>query len=206
MGKYAKRTVVPKPSVKSGPKVKSSKQRKPAAKTAKAKAARRRQKGAAGKEASGAAEASTGNADVAAMSDAADAGRAPESACVKIMGFLSKAKTEAKLMDAVKKITRTHMDPDSLGAALLHAAGRGHAPAVEWLLAASAPMNYSDPRESSGPRTPLQLAASRGHVNACRLLVGAGADRAGAFEAAQVLTQYGAVFMEERKAIQAMLK
>mmetsp|Transcript_1747 Transcript_1747/g.4459 ORF Transcript_1747/g.4459 Transcript_1747/m.4459 type:complete len:202 (+) Transcript_1747:84-689(+) len=199
MGKYAKKTVVPKSSVKNGPKAKSSKKRKPTQKTAKQKAARRRQQGAAK-----AANQTEAHAE-AAMSDSADAGIAPTSAAEKVIGFLSRSKTEAKLMDAVKKLTRTHKDADSLGAALLHCAGRGHAAAVEWLIAAAAPLNWCDPRTDAGPRTPLQLAASRGHVNACSMLTAAGADRSGALDATKLLTQYGAVFQDERKAIEAIL-
>ena len=47
-----------------------------------------------------------------------------------------------------------------------------------------------------GRSTPLQLAASRGHVNAVRFLVEAGADKTGAAEAAQELSKLGAVFSE----------
>merc|ERR1712048_792475 len=114
------------------------------------------------------------------------------SAGEKLVQFLSRAKTERKVEEA-------------LGLALNHCAGRGLTPCVRAIVEAGASVNAQDPSQPLGRSTPLQLAASRGHVNVVRLLVEAGADRTGALEASQDLAKLGAVFAEERRAIVAVL-
>ncbi len=77
---------------------------------------------------------------------------------------------------------------------------------VQLLLERGAPTNVHDLTQPPGRTLPLQLAASRGHVNAVRMLVQAGADKTGALEASQDLAKLGAVFAEEKNAIQAVLR
>mmetsp|Transcript_106656 Transcript_106656/g.270848 ORF Transcript_106656/g.270848 Transcript_106656/m.270848 type:complete len:207 (-) Transcript_106656:244-864(-) len=128
------------------------------------------------------------------------------SEAVKVVNFLTRARTEAKAMDALRKALNAGPSQEALGALLTHCAGRGLAAGVQLLLERSAPMNQPDHTQEPGRTSPLQLAASRGHVNAVRLLVQAGADKTGALEASQDLAKLGAVFAEEKRAIQAVLK
>jgi len=131
---------------------------------------------------------------------------APRSAGEKLVQFLSRAKTERKVEDALKKAFQAGHDKEALGLALNHCAGRGLTPCVRAIIEAGASVNAQDPSQPLGRSTPIQLAASRGHVNAVRLLAEAGADRTGALEASQDLAKLGAVFAEERQAIVAVLK
>mmetsp|Transcript_71202 Transcript_71202/g.230499 ORF Transcript_71202/g.230499 Transcript_71202/m.230499 type:complete len:212 (-) Transcript_71202:89-724(-) len=153
------------------------------------------------------AQAPSGAADAPGdqTMDTSGGSGAASPACTKVVAFLSRARTESKAVEAVKKTLRTRPAPDVLGAALNHMSGRGLASCVRLLIESSAPLNQCDPSQPVGRSTPLQLAASRGHVNVCRLLVEVGADRAGAMEACQDLAKLGAVFLDERKAIQAVL-
>eukprot|EP00434_Breviolum_minutum_P014181 symbB.v1.2.012502.t1/scaffold862.1/size157115/11 len=123
----------------------------------------------------------------------------------RIVSFLEKARTDKKAAEAVKKVIRNSPGPEALGVALGHLAGRGLAHCVKMLIDSGALLNIQDPRQPVGRSTPLQLAASRGHVNAVRLLVEAGADKTGGVEAAQELSKLGAVFNEEKKAILSIL-
>eukprot|EP00405_Crypthecodinium_cohnii_P057793 CAMPEP_0206615588 /NCGR_PEP_ID=MMETSP0325_2-20121206/58335_1 /ASSEMBLY_ACC=CAM_ASM_000347 /TAXON_ID=2866 /ORGANISM="Crypthecodinium cohnii, Strain Seligo" /LENGTH=205 /DNA_ID=CAMNT_0054136821 /DNA_START=155 /DNA_END=772 /DNA_ORIENTATION=+ len=125
---------------------------------------------------------------------------------MRTVNFVARAKTDGKAMDAVRKSINRGLTPDVLGALLTHCAGRGLAPAVELLLQNSAPMTSPDLSQQPGRMLPLQLAASRGHVNVCRILVQAGCDRTGALEASQDLAKLGAVFAEEKNAIQALFR
>mmetsp|Transcript_89511 Transcript_89511/g.258168 ORF Transcript_89511/g.258168 Transcript_89511/m.258168 type:complete len:212 (-) Transcript_89511:19-654(-) len=124
----------------------------------------------------------------------------------KVVSALSKARTESKLMDALKKALNANPSPEALGAALTHCAGRGLAAAVKMLLERGAPTTIEDVSQAPGRTTALQLSASRGHVNVVRFLVEAGADRTGALEASQDLAKLGAIFAEEKRAIQAVLR
>merc|ERR1712187_938064 len=104
-----------------------------------------------------------------------------------------------------KKALYAGHDKEALGCALNHCARRGLTPCVRALMEAGASVNAQDTSLPSGRTTPIQIAASRGHVNVVRLLVEAGADRTGALEASQDLAKLGAVFAEERRAIVAVL-
>ncbi|CAK8991931.1 unnamed protein product [Durusdinium trenchii] len=125
----------------------------------------------------------------------------------KLVSFLERAKSEKKATEAVKNIVRDSRGqrPEVLGVALGHLAGRGLAQCVKILIENGALLNIQDPHKAAGRSTPLQLAASRGHVHTVRFLVEAGADKAGAVEAARDLNNFGTVFAEERKAILAIL-
>jgi len=125
--------------------------------------------------------------------------------CCQEPSFIQGARTEAKAMDALKKALNCGHEQEALGAALVHCAGRGLAAAVRLLIDRGAPTTSHDASQPPGRTTPMQLAASRGHVNVVRALVEAGADRTGALEASQDLAKLGAVFAEEKKAIQAAL-
>mmetsp|Transcript_43859 Transcript_43859/g.113261 ORF Transcript_43859/g.113261 Transcript_43859/m.113261 type:complete len:209 (-) Transcript_43859:41-667(-) len=164
---------------------------------------------AKGKQARAVARASVGalggDADASMSDAAAPAAASDRSAAEKLVSFLSRAKTESKAMEALRKALANSPDAGALGAALGHCAGRGLATCVRLLLENGAPADVHNPLQPPDRTTPLQLAASRGHVNVCRALVEAGADRTGAAEACQALAQLGAVFAEERKAIQALL-
>mmetsp|Transcript_105737 Transcript_105737/g.166924 ORF Transcript_105737/g.166924 Transcript_105737/m.166924 type:complete len:179 (+) Transcript_105737:77-613(+) len=124
-------------------------------------------------------------------------------AASKLAASLGKLKNEKKVEDALRKSLNTSggQPRDVLGAALHHCAGRGFTTCVRLLVQAGASLNYCE----TGQTTSLQIAASRGHVDVCQLLIQAGADRTGAMEAAQKLSQLGATFVDERKRIQAML-
>mmetsp|Transcript_100677 Transcript_100677/g.197616 ORF Transcript_100677/g.197616 Transcript_100677/m.197616 type:complete len:232 (+) Transcript_100677:71-766(+) len=123
----------------------------------------------------------------------------------KLVSFLARARTENKAMEALKKALNVGHSSEALGAALTHLAGRGLAAGVRALLERGAPTNVQDHTQPPGRTTPMQLAASRGHVNVVRVLAEAGADRTGALEASQDLAKLGAVFAEEKRAIQAVL-
>lgn len=205
MGKYVKKTKVAKSksttnrgAVKADQKRKKVRARAKAAKqkrlakSAEERGARRKQK-----------EEEQGQDDDAMEAQAVT--QESRSAGEKLVGFLERARTEKKALEAVKKMLRTSPGPEALGVALGHLAGRGLANCVHMLIDAGALLNIQDPRQPVGRQTPLQLAASRGHVNAVKFLVEAGADKAGAGEAAQDLAKLGAVFAEEKKAILAIL-
>mmetsp|Transcript_140235 Transcript_140235/g.349564 ORF Transcript_140235/g.349564 Transcript_140235/m.349564 type:complete len:218 (-) Transcript_140235:104-757(-) len=213
MGKYQKKQQIQKTKATTNSKSGAVKQRK-SKKSSKAKAASK--KAAAAAAAKVAKKAGEGGADVAMDtsigSAAMETGVAPGgggSSCgpeaTKIVNFLARARTESKATEALKKALSSGLALEALGAALNHCAGRGLAGCVRLLLERGAPMNQPDPSQPLGRSTPLQLAASRGHVNVCRLLVEAGADKTGALEASQELAKLGAVFAEEKKAIQAAL-
>lgn len=95
-----------------------------------------------------------------------------------------------------------------LGGALLHCADRGFLSCVRLLLARSASVEYvsSDTRmpRRIKLRTPLELAAARGHVEVCRALVEQGAAIGRAREAAARLSQFGEYFSDERSALLAL--
>jgi hypothetical protein len=124
----------------------------------------------------------------------------------KLVSFLEKAKNARTLEDALKKALRSQPEEEALGMALVHCAGRGFEQGVAVLLKSGAPVDAKDPARAVGRNTGLQLAASRGHVNSVKILVEAGADRTGALEASQELALLGAVFVEEKRAIQSILK
>eukprot|EP00747_Dinoflagellata_sp_TGD_P042653 gnl/TRDRNA2_/TRDRNA2_142208_c0_seq1.p1 gnl/TRDRNA2_/TRDRNA2_142208_c0~~gnl/TRDRNA2_/TRDRNA2_142208_c0_seq1.p1 ORF type:complete len:196 (-),score=52.62 gnl/TRDRNA2_/TRDRNA2_142208_c0_seq1:78-665(-) len=123
----------------------------------------------------------------------------------RLVAALAKAKQEAKANKVLQSALLSHPGPDAMGAALGHCAGRGLESSVRLLIASKAPLDAQDPSQVAGRNTPLQLAASRGHVEVCRLLVDAGADRTGAMEAAHALSELGATFKDERMAIEAIL-
>merc|ERR1712137_5567 len=98
--------------------------------------------------------------------------------------------------DALKKALYAGHAKEALGLALYHCASRGLTPCVRALLEAGASANAQDTSQPSGRSTPMQIAASRGHVNVVRLLAEVGADHTGALEASQDLAKLGAVFAE----------
>lgn len=125
----------------------------------------------------------------------------------RLVAFLRRHQTESKARDALAKALNADARPlpAAMGAALVHLAGRGLDVCVRMLIDCEAPVNACDPTQPPGRQTALQLAASRGHVNVCRRLVAAGADKTGALEASQELTKLGAVFRDEFAAIKALL-
>mmetsp|Transcript_33226 Transcript_33226/g.93239 ORF Transcript_33226/g.93239 Transcript_33226/m.93239 type:complete len:219 (-) Transcript_33226:242-898(-) len=199
MGKYAKKTQMPKvkaTNAKSGlvqkiktKKLKKKGKRKNAPKHVQARDLPEPKDGDAMIDSAGAAAASASD----------------RSAAEKLVSFLGRARTDRKALDAVRKAVSSRPVPEALGAALGHCAGRGLTECVRLLVEASAPLDWVDTTQPAGRVTPLQLAASRGHVNVCRALVQAGANRAGAAEAVQDLAQYGHVLGDEKRAIQALL-
>merc|ERR1712204_102171 len=125
---------------------------------------------------------------------------------LEILGLLQKAKKDAQVEVALRKVLGPgNIAPEALAAPLLHCAGRGLATCVHLLIQAKAPVDHCDTTQTVGQQTPLQLAAGRGHVEVCRLLVERGANQAGAADAAQSLSKLGATFAQERKQIQAIL-
>lgn len=152
-----------------------------------------------------------GGADVD-MDQSEGAGAEPvepgQSESARVVRFLNRAKTEAKLTDALKKAMNVTggMGTEAMGAAVTHLAGRGYVAGVRLLLENGAPNNQEDPKQDLGRRTPIQLAASRGHVNVVRLLCEAGTDRTGALEASHDLAKLGAIYLQEKQAIQAALR
>eukprot|EP00931_Biecheleriopsis_adriatica_P042404 TRINITY_DN24169_c0_g1_i1.p1 TRINITY_DN24169_c0_g1~~TRINITY_DN24169_c0_g1_i1.p1 ORF type:complete len:230 (-),score=69.40 TRINITY_DN24169_c0_g1_i1:159-782(-) len=205
MGKYAKQTKAAKTkSTASKASTKLEQKRKKV--KVRAKAAKRKRLAKAGEARSARRqqlqeEAKT--ADATMVSTSVDV--ASRTAGEKLVSFLERQKTENKAVDAVKKILKTNPGPEALGVALGHVAGRGLTSCARLLVEQGALLNIQDPRQPTGRSTPLQIAASRGHVNVCRLLVESGADKAGAAEAAQELAKLGAVFNEEKRAILAVL-
>mmetsp|Transcript_69246 Transcript_69246/g.192833 ORF Transcript_69246/g.192833 Transcript_69246/m.192833 type:complete len:208 (-) Transcript_69246:203-826(-) len=121
----------------------------------------------------------------------------------KFVSFLGRAKTLRKAEEALEQVLYADPSPETLGVVLGHCAARGLANCVRALIDRGALLDVQDPSEPSGKSTPLQLAASRGQVNAVRLLVAAGADRTGALEASQGLSR---IFEEEQRAIQKALR
>mmetsp|Transcript_18493 Transcript_18493/g.41867 ORF Transcript_18493/g.41867 Transcript_18493/m.41867 type:complete len:212 (-) Transcript_18493:157-792(-) len=209
MGKYAKKTKLQKKSVAGRSSIKPPKQQK-AKKGVKKHIKTQAKKGKAKKKLQklgGSAEEPVTKPDAAgdASMETTDAGSATRHAADKLVSFLAKAKSESKALEATQKVLRSSPAPAAMGVALGHLAGRGLASCVKLLIENGAPLNMSDSTQEAGRSTPLQLAASRGHVNVVRFLVQAGADRTGALEASQDLAKLGAVFSDERKAIQAAL-
>eukprot|EP00933_Yihiella_yeosuensis_P069025 TRINITY_DN7512_c2_g5_i1.p1 TRINITY_DN7512_c2_g5~~TRINITY_DN7512_c2_g5_i1.p1 ORF type:complete len:211 (-),score=49.67 TRINITY_DN7512_c2_g5_i1:53-685(-) len=208
MGKYAKKTKVGKTkstnssgTVKQDAKRKKVKARKTAAKN-KGIRQRHADRKAIAKELREISEAGAG---MDASMSATDVAPAARSAGEKLVSFLERAKTESKVKIEMDKMLRKRPAKEELGVVLTYCAGRGLTTCVRALIDSGAPINIQDPSQPVGKSTPLQLAASRGHVNVVRLLVEAGADKVGAAEAAQELAKLGAVFMEERKAILSVL-
>merc|ERR1712032_195013 len=120
----------------------------------------------------------------------------------KFVKELTRVKMESKAEAMVHKVLRSRPAQETLSDGLAHCASRGLVPCMRLLLEANA---SADARNQEG-RTALQLAAGRGHVDACKLLVSAGANRQGALEAVKELTLVGATFAEERKQIEALLQ
>ncbi|CAE8692641.1 unnamed protein product [Polarella glacialis] len=99
-----------------------------------------------------------------------------------------------------------------LGAALVHCADRGFLECVQFLMSRGAPLDGAGARmlqslKLQGPaRTPLELAARRGHVAICRLLLESGAVCAPtARKAAKELSEFGEYFAKERSELLALL-
>mmetsp|Transcript_14711 Transcript_14711/g.44129 ORF Transcript_14711/g.44129 Transcript_14711/m.44129 type:complete len:207 (+) Transcript_14711:152-772(+) len=206
MGKYNKKTVAQKAKPSLAGRVTLKQKGKANRKGKKGKkAANNQSKKAAVVSGSAAKAAADGDMEMDMDAVSAPAG-ADRSAADKMVSFLSRARTEANVTTCLQKALQNGPDEVALGAALAHCAGRGLTTCVKTLIENGAPVNDHDPSQAPGRTTPLQLAASRGHVNVCRLLVEAGADRTGAAEAAQDLSKLGAVFAEERKAIQTLLR
>lgn len=97
------------------------------------------------------------------------------------------------------------------GAALVHCADRGFLPCVQLLLCCEAPLDGGGTRMLYGGslkgaiRTPLELAARRGHVEICRELLEARADVGNSRKAAESLRQYGEMFAKERSELLSLL-
>mmetsp|Transcript_76187 Transcript_76187/g.235904 ORF Transcript_76187/g.235904 Transcript_76187/m.235904 type:complete len:206 (-) Transcript_76187:51-668(-) len=204
MGKYAKKMKIQKKAVAGRSSVKQRVKKKTGGKKkdkSKKRAALSKTGASAEGKPEGAPPRPDASGDIAMDAPQAAAGAASE----KVVSFLARAKTESKALEAVKKTLKTTPMPAVMGAALCHVAGRGLTTCAQLLVESRAPLDACDASQAPGRQTPLQLAASRGHVNVVRLLVQAGADRTGALEASQDLAKLGAVFAEERKAIQAAL-
>lgn len=211
MGKYHSKTQVQKTKKTTNanePKMeaKKGKGKKVKNKARKAKVARNRALNEAKKVAAAqdaAALKAAGGGPVSAMSDSP---YPVKPAGEKTIDFLRKARSDAKAFDATKKLMSSNTSPEGLAGGLCHLSGRGLTACVEMMLEKGVQTTYEDKEQPEGRRTPLQLAASRGHVGVVRLLCRAEADRTGALEAAQDLAKLGPIFMEERQAIQACLK
>jgi len=135
---------------------------------------------------------------------AVETGDADAKRVLRILERLKQAKTESKAEAALQKALCGDRSEDVKAAALAHFAGNGFTSCVRLLLEGRANTESCSPAQDS--RTPLQVAASRGHVEVCRLLVAAGANRAGASEAAHELSHLGATFTEERVRIREILQ
>eukprot|EP00928_Gymnodinium_smaydae_P088108 TRINITY_DN72251_c0_g1_i1.p2 TRINITY_DN72251_c0_g1~~TRINITY_DN72251_c0_g1_i1.p2 ORF type:complete len:207 (-),score=58.37 TRINITY_DN72251_c0_g1_i1:52-672(-) len=205
MGKYHKGTKIAKTkSTSATPKGLLKKQQR--SRTAKGKAKKRalKEKAVATSKKSGKKGVVDTSNDMV-MEASGGAGSSTRAESEKLVALLQKTKMERKVEEALKKALRAGPGQEALGAALVHCAGRGLLGCVRALLEVAAPVNAQDPSQSPGRTTAIQLAASRGHVSVVRMLLDAGADRTGALEASQELSTLGAVFAEEKRAIQAML-